>query len=167
MNLIACVDKNYGIGIDDKILFRISSDLKYFKEMTNNKVVVMGYNTFLSLPNSKPLNNRINIIVTQKNIKIDNAIVVNSISKLFSELKNYKTQDIFVIGGEQIYKELIDYCELAYITNVNKVTNANKFAPNLDRMENWKQIKASNKYFDNDLEYVFITYKNLNPKKYI
>ena len=57
MNLIACVDKNYGIGIDDKILFRISSDLKYFKEMTNNKVVVMGYNTFLSLPNSKPLNN--------------------------------------------------------------------------------------------------------------
>lgn len=165
MNLIVCVDKNYGIGMDNKILFRISSDLKYFKEMTNNKVVVMGYNTFLSLPNSKPLNNRINIILTQKNIKIDNAIVINSISKLFSELKNYKTQDIFVIGGEQIYKELINYCELAYITKVNKVTNANKFAPNLDKIGNWEQIGISDKHFNNGLEFVFITYKNLNPKK--
>lgn len=166
MNLIICVDKNYGIGRDDKLLFKISDDLKFFKKMTTNKVVVMGYNTFISLPNCKPLKNRTNIILTKKNLVIDNAIVVNSISKLFNELKNYKTQDIFVIGGEQVYKELTDFCELAYITKVNKITNANKFAPNLDKNQNWKQIQISEKYFDKDLEYIFTIYKNLNPKGY-
>ncbi len=167
MNLIVCIDNNYGIGFDNNILFKISNDLNHFKNLTIGNIVVMGYNTLISLPNGKPLKDRTNIILTKKDITINGAIVVNSIQELFDKLKKYTSKDIFVIGGEQIYKQLLDYCKFAYVTKVNKSTNANKFAPNLDKNQNWKQIKISDKHFDGNLEYVFTIYKNLNPKKYI
>ena len=166
MNMIFCVDKNYGIGKDNQMLFNLKTDLAYFKEKTINKVVVMGYNTFLSLPDSKPLKNRINIILTTKNIKIDNTIVVHTLDELFNTLKNYNSEDIFVIGGASIYNLLLPYCKRFYCTKVDAEKPATVFAPNLDKTENIKLVKTSRIFTENSLNFRFLEYKNENTITY-
>lgn len=100
MNLIACIDNNWGIGYNNNLLFHIPDDLKRFKEITNNKVVVMGRKTFESLPNVKPLPNRINIVITKdKKYRPNSVVVINSFEELLLHLKIYKQENIFIIGG--------------------------------------------------------------------
>lgn len=166
MNMIFCADKNYGIGKDNQMLFNLKTDLLYFKEKTIDKVVVMGYNTFLSLPNSKPLKNRINIILTSKNIKIDNAIVVHTKDELFNTLKNYNSEDIFIIGGASIYNLLLPYCKKIYCTKVDAEKFATVFAPNLDETHNIKLIKTSKPFTENGLTFKFLEYENENTLPY-
>lgn len=142
MNAIVAIDKNYAIGKDNDLLFRISADLKNFKKLTTDKVIVYGYNTLQTFPNQKPLKNRINIIITSKNIKIEGAIIVHNLKELFKELKKYNDEDIFIIGGESVYKQLIPYCSKCFLTKVYeepKVTG-NKFFPNID---NWDIINCT------------------------
>lgn len=166
MNLIMCVDNNFGIGKNNSLLFNIPTDLKYFSNLTKNKVVVMGYNTLLSLPNSQPLKNRINIVLTRKNLTIDNIVVCNSLQDLFNKLKNYNGDEIFVIGGEQIYKLLLPYCKLAYVTKVFQTTDADKYAPNFDKLSNWELISSSEKQNENNLIFSFLVYKNKSVLEY-
>lgn len=163
MNLIFCVDKNFGIGINNQMLFTIKQDLKYFKEKTLNKVVVMGYNTLLSLPRQEPLKNRINIVLTSKNVKIENAIVVHNLTELLKILKNYNSNDIFIIGGESVYFLLMPYCDTAYCTKVNCNKKASVFAPNLDNSPDWEKVRESEIFKENNLNFKFVEYKNKKP----
>ena len=112
MNLIAAVDKNWAIGKDNKLLVSIPIDMKFFRETTTGKVVVMGRKTLESFPNGLPLKNRTNIVLTHNaNYDGKGAIVVNTMEALLEELKKYNSEDIYVIGGEQIYKALLPYCD--------------------------------------------------------
>ena len=109
INIIVAVDKNLGIGKDNKLLAHIKSDLEYFKRTTNGHIIVMGYNTYLSLP-KKPLPNRLNIVLTKKDIKLEGAIVVHSIDELFNKLKEFgEDREVFICGGESIYKQMMPY----------------------------------------------------------
>ncbi|MBO5098077.1 MAG: dihydrofolate reductase, partial [Agathobacter sp.] len=109
MNLIAAVDKNWAIGKNNQLLVRIPMDQKFFRETTTGKVVVMGRKTLESFPNGLPLKNRTNIVLTRnKNYKVNDAIIVHSMEELHEELKKYNSEDIYIIGGEQIYKALVD-----------------------------------------------------------
>jgi len=161
MNIIAAVDQNWGIGFGGKLLISIPDDMKFFREKTQNKVVVMGRKTLQSLPGGIPLKNRINMVLTKSNLQnLKGAIVCESLGSLFKQFKNYDSNDIFIIGGEQIYNLLLPFCKYAYITKIGKAYFADKFLPNLDLLNNWKIIKQSQPMVYNGVGYSFFTYVN-------
>lgn len=160
MNLIAAVDLNWGIGFNSGLLEKIPEDMKYFKEKTLGKVIIMGRTTFESLPNKKPLEQRINIVLTKnKNYKVEGAILCYSLEELFKELKKYNEEDIFIIGGESIYSQLIPHCNKAYITKIYKSYVHNKVLVNLDNDEQWKKVSTSGeREFKQEIYYSFNIY---------
>lgn len=165
MNLIVAVDNNNCIGKDNQLAYRISSDLKNFKELTTNKVVIYGRKTLETFPNKKPLKNRTNIILSRnKDLIIEGAIVKNSIDDVFDEIKKYDTKDIFIIGGEEIYKLFFDYCDTCYLTSINAECDGNKFFPELN-IEEWKTPGVTI-HSENNLDYtygIFTRKKNVKP----
>ena len=109
--------------------------MKFFRETTTGKVVVMGRKTLESFPNGQPLKKRVNIVLTHdKNFKAGDAIIVHSMEELREELKKYPSEDIYVIGGETIYKQLLDDCDVAHITKIDYAFEADAYFPNLDEM---------------------------------
>ena len=166
MNLIAAVDLNWGIGYKCELLERIPEDMKYFKEKTQGKIIVMGRTTLESLPNKKPLEKRINIVLTKnKNYKCEGVILCYSLEELFKELKKYKEEDIFIIGGESIYSQLISHCHKAYITKIYKEYMHDKVLVNLDNSEQWEKVSTSGKReFKEGIVYSFNTYTKKNSR---
>ena len=165
MNLIVAVAKDYAIGKDNKLLFSLPSDMKYFKEKTLNKVVVMGEKTYLSLP-KRPLVNRINIVLSDnKNFAPEGAIVVNNLDELFSQLKKYNDDDIFVCGGASVYNLLMEYCHLAYVTIVDKIVPADAYI--IAPIKKGFVLKESSQTFEeNGLKFTFNVFENKKPKEY-
>ena len=162
MNLIAAVDRNWAIGKNNQLLVRIPMDQKFFIETTTGKVVVMGRKTLESFPNGLPLKNRTNIVLTHnKNYDGKGAIVVNTMEELLEELKKYNSEDIYVIGGEQIYKAMLPYCDVAHITKIEFAYDADAYFPNLDEMPEWKIVADSEEQTYFDLEFFFYKYQRV------
>ena len=159
MNLIVAVDKNWAIGFKNKLLVSIPEDMKFFRESTTGKVVVMGKNTLESFPGSKPLKNRVNIVIAlEKTYKVDGAIVVNSIEEALEEIKKYNSEDVYVIGGGSIYKQMLDYCDTAYVTYVDYGYEADTYFPNLEEKEEWVLAEEGEEQTYFDVEYYFRKY---------
>ena len=118
MKAIVAVDKNWGIGKNNDLLFSIPEDMKFFRETTKGKVVVMGSNTLKSLPNGNPLKNRVNIVLS-KTVKRDDCIIVNNVEQLLETVKLYNPDDVYVMGGAMVYKTLLPYCSEILVTKVN------------------------------------------------
>ena len=119
MNLIVAVDENWAIGKDNKLLVSIPSDMKFFRETTTGKVVVMGRKTLESFPNGLPLKNRTNIVLTRnRDYQVKDAIVVHSVPELLVKLDKYSSEDVYVIGGDSVYQELLPYCDVAHVTKI-------------------------------------------------
>lgn len=159
MNLIVVVDKNWGIGKNNDLLFSLKKDMKFFRETTTGKVVVVGANTFLSFKNGA-LPNRTNIVLDASGKKHDGAICVASVEELFKTLQNYDTQDVFVCGGASVYSLLLPRCSKAYVTKVNADGQAQVFFPNLDDMTDWQLVSQSETVQDGEYEITFCTYFN-------
>ena len=160
MNLIAAVDKNWAIGRNNKLLVSIPDDMKFFRETTTGKVVVMGRKTLESFPGKKPLKNRVNIVLTSDNsYQVDGAVIVHDMDELHEELKKYDSQDIYVIGGESIYRQLLDECDVAHITKIDFFYEADAWFPNLDEKEEWVVTSDSEEQTYFDLEYYFYKYE--------
>lgn len=160
MNLIAAVDKNWAIGRNNKLLMSIPDDMKFFRETTTGKVVVMGRKTLESFPGKKPLKNRVNIVLTSDNsYQVDGAVIVHDMDELHEELKKYDSQDIYVIGGESIYRQLLDECDVAHITKIDFSYEADAWFPNLDEKEEWVVTADSEEQTYFDLEYYFYKYE--------
>ena len=159
MNLIVAVDKNWGIGFENKLLVSIPDDMKFFRETTTGKVVVMGRKTLESFPGGRPLKNRTNIVLTKnKNYKADGAIIVHTLEQLREELKKYPSEDIFVIGGASIYEALLDDCDVAHVTKIDYAYRADAYFPNLDEKPEWKIVADSDEQTYFNLEYRFYQY---------
>ena len=162
MNLIAAVDENWAIGNKNQLLVSIPADMKFFRETTVNKVVVMGRKTLESFPGGQPLKKRTNIVLTRdKNYKVKDAIVVNTIEALLEELKKYDEEDIYVIGGDSVYRQMLPYCKLAHITKIHHAYEADTHFPNLDEMEDWEITGISDEQTYFDLEYEFVRYERV------
>lgn len=160
MNLIAAVDKNWAIGRNNKLLVSIPDDMKFFRETTTGKVVVMGRKTLESFPGKKPLKNRVNIVLTaDQNYQVDGAVIVHDLDELHEELKKYPSEDIYVIGGESIYRQLLDECDVAHITKIDFAYEADAWFPNLDEKEEWVVTADSEEQTYFDLEYYFYKYE--------
>lgn len=159
--LSVAVSENWGIGYKNELLFRISEDLKRFKALTTGKTIVMGHNTFKSLPNAKPLPNRTNIVLSRDTaLKIPGVTVCNSLG----DLKPYLRGDVFIIGGEQIYKLLLGYCEAAYVTQIQSAPPADAFMPNLSALQNWELTEQELPKQDGNLTYKYSIFTNKSVK---
>ena len=160
MNIIAAVDNNWAIGNKDDLLVRIPNDQKFFREETTGKVVVLGRKTLATFPQGMPLPNRKNIILSQKpDFQVKNATVVHSVEELLEELKQYPSEDVYIIGGESVYRQLLPYCDVCQITKINKTYAADRYFPNLDDMPEWEITGESDEQTYFDLEYVFQKYE--------
>ena len=163
MNIIVAADKNWAIGKNNKLLVSIPQDMKFFRETTTGKVVVMGRKTLESFPGGQPLKKRVNIVLTSdKNYHVNVADIVHSIDALLEELKKYPAEDIYVIGGESIYRQLLPYCDKAYVTKIEHAYDADTFFPNLDEDPQWRMTKTSDEQTYFDLEYEFTIYERLS-----
>ncbi len=161
MNIIAAADLNWGIGKDNQLLDHIPEDMKFFRETTSGKAVIMGKNTFLSFPNQKPLPKRLNIVLTHdKSFAPEGVVVCDSIEKAIEIAKaDYTDEDIFFIGGESVYNEAEKFCDTAYITKIDNSYDADRFLLNFDENTDWYIKNESMIKTEKGLYITFVTYK--------
>ena len=156
MNLIVGVDKNWAIGNKGKLLVSIPNDMKMFRAETTGKVVVLGRKTLATFPQGKPLKNRTNIILTRDaSFTADDAIIVHSVDELLEEVKKYPCEDVYVIGGDSVYKQLLPYCDMAIVTKADHAFEADAYFPNLEADPEWKMTAESEEQTYFSLEYTF------------
>lgn len=161
LKAIVAVDENWGIGYNGDLLASIPDDLKHFKNITTGSTVVMGLNTWNSLPR-KPLPNRTNIVIRPGTPEFDKGQDVIKMD-LETLLERFELDGGFVIGGGSIYKQLLPYCDQVYITKIYKnFENVDTFFPNLDATGEWvaKPIDVPHTY--NDLTYQFWVYDRIS-----
>ena len=167
MNLIVAVDNNWAIGKDNNLLTTIPEDLRFFREMTTNNVIVMGRKTLESFPEAKPLANRTNIVITNNpNYKAKGVTLVYSIDEAMEEIKKYPAEEVFIIGGQTIYEQFLDYCHVAHVTKINYSYDADTYFPNLDDKDVWEIQGISEEYTYHDLDYKFYKYVNKKAKEF-
>ena len=165
ISAIVAVDQNWGIGYNGKLLARIPEDLKRFKELTIGNIVVMGRKTWNSLP-VNPLPNRTNIIITK------NPIYFTTKKGAFRQDLEHTVQDMinmkndfewFVIGGGEIYKQLLPYCDRVYVTKIEKsYKNVDTYFPNLDKDPNWEVSTCTELRDYKNIPYAFLTYDRIS-----
>ncbi len=162
MNIIVAVDKNWAIGYNNRLLVSIPSDMKFFRETTTGKVVVMGRKTLESFPNGLPLKNRTNIVLTgNQDYRAKDAVICHTVEEVLAELEKYDEEDIYIIGGESIYRQFLPYCKVAHVTKINHAYEADSYFPNLDEMPEWKITADSEEQTYFDLEYTFLKYERV------
>ena len=160
-------DKKWGIGKRNGLLFSLPLDMKFFRETTRGHVVAMGENTLISFPNSQPLKNRTNIVLSQDvTHNYDGVINVHSFEDFLKMIKDYSLrEDVYIIGGASIYRQTLPYVDKVLLTKVNEDGGAEVFYTNLDELENFECIDEGTPLDDNGHEIRFTTYINKNPQK--
>lgn len=157
--MIASADKNWGIGEKNALLVQIPRDMQRFREKTMGQIVVMGRKTLESLPNGLPLAGRVNVILSSRpSYSVKNAVVVHSIEELMTFLREQE-EEVYVIGGESIYKQLLPYCDTVLLTKINHTYSCDAYFPNMDEQEEWELVSESEEHTYFDLEYTFTIYE--------
>ena len=160
MNLIVNVDSNWAIGYRGKLLVSIPEDMKFFRSETTGKVVVLGRKTLDTFPGGQPLKNRTNIILTRNpNYQVKGAIICHSVEEVLEELKKYNSEDVYIIGGDSIYREFLPYCDVAHVTRTDHVYDADAWFPNLEEDPAWVLTGESEEKTYFDLEFRFCRYE--------
>lgn len=160
MNCIVAVDQNWAIGKDNKLLVSIPADMKFFRETTAGGVVILGRKTLETFPGGQPLKNRINIVITRnKDYNVKGATVVHSIDEALKAAEAYNSEDVYVIGGDSIYKQMLPYCDVAIVTKIDYAYEADTYFPNLDENDEWEMTATSEEQTYFDLEYAFTKYE--------
>ncbi len=160
MNMIVAVDSNWAIGCKNQLLISIPADHKMFRKETLGKVVVLGRKTLETFPNGLPLSQRTNIILSSNNdYKVKDATVVHGIEELLEELKQYDTNDVYIIGGETVYRQMLPYVDTVHVTKIDREYEADAFFPNLDKMPDFKITAVSDEQVYFDTTYAFKKYE--------
>ena len=165
MKLIVAVDEKWGIGKNGDLLLSIPDDMLYYRETTRGKVVVMGYTTLLSLPNSKPAPGRLNLVLADiPGLKVSGAVVCGSMKQLHRMIGQFAPDDVFDVGGGSMYRQLLPYCHAAHITKMRFDGEADTYIPNLDETPGWS-VKTESEIKEHDgIYYSFVEYSNADPK---
>ena len=160
MNLIVAVDENWAIGNKNELLIRIPADHKMFRQETTGKVIVLGRKTLETFPQGLPLKNRTNIILSSNpEYKVKDAVVVHSVEELLKELEQYNTEDVYIAGGESIYRQMLPYCDVAHVTKIDYAYTADAYFPDLDKKPEWKITADSEEQIYFDITYRFVKYE--------
>lgn len=160
ITLIAAVGKNLELGIGNTLIWSIPEDLKFFRENTVGKTIVMGMNTLKSLP--KLLPNRKHVVLTRKNVELDPSIVVvHSIDELLSYIDSLD-EEVMIIGGAQIYNQMIGYANKMLLTEIDDTKNADVYFPSFC-LDDWNR-EVDSKHSYNDINYSHVTYTRKKKK---
>ena len=155
MQAIVAVSQSWGIGKGGDLLFRLPSDLRRFKAMTTGHTVIMGRKTLDSLPGGKGLPHRRNLVLSrQSDFAPDRAEVIHSVEDILKTAED----DAFVIGGQQVYEQLLPYCARVYVTKVLADPEADAFFPDLDKLPGWKVASAGEMLTENGLSFQYMEY---------
>ena len=155
MQAIVAVSQSWGIGKGGDLLFRLPSDLRRFKAMTTGHTVIMGRKTLDSLPGGKGLPHRRNLVLSrQSDFAPDRAEVIHSVEDILKTAED----DAFVIGGQQVYEQLLPYCTRVHITKVLSDPEADAFFPDLDKLPEWKVASAGEMLTENGLSFQYMEY---------
>ena len=165
ISILNC-DKEYGIGKKNGLLFELKEDMRYFRKTTLNHVVAMGENTLLSFPNQKPLKNRTNIVLSSDfTHNYEDVINVHDFQQFLNVVDNYsKKEDVYIIGGASMYRQMLPYVDYVYLTKVDAVGHAEVFFVNIDEDENFEVVSESDPVQDGDYTIKFVVYKNKNKQ---
>lgn len=166
MILIFAVDENWNIGYKGDVLIKISEDLRRFKRFTTGNIIIMGRKTFDSLPDSKALPDRINIVMTRrKDFNPPNTIVVNSVDELYQTLEEINPKgemENYCIGGGIVAEAVLNACHKAYITKVYKnFPKADAHLHNLDKDPDWEVEKVHPMKDFHGVKYQYVDYKRI------
>lgn len=160
MNIIVTVDNNWAIGNKGGLLVRIPNDNKALRQETTGKVVVMGRKTLETFPQGKPLTGSINIILsTNPDYQVKGANVVHDIEELLEELKKYNNDEIYIIGGESVYRMMLPYCDVVHVTKIDHNYEADAYFPNLDMLKEWEITAEGEEQTYFDIAYEFVEYR--------
>lgn len=156
MNAIVAVDENWGIGKDGRLLCHISGDLRYFKSVTMGHPVILGRKTLGTFPGGKPLPGRENwVLSTTMERAPEGARVFRSVE----ELLEMDTKDAFLIGGAEVYRQLLERCQRVYVTKIQRAFEADAFFPNLDQLDGWELERRGDEMEENGIRFRFDVYK--------
>ncbi len=167
ISAIVAVDKDWGIGFEGQLLERLPPDMKYFKETTENHMVICGRKTWESIPSkNKPLSKRLAIIISSKGFKVEPGAVFLDMPHAMAHINQVKDdndQEWFVIGGGEIYKQLLPYCDRVYVTQILKShENVDTYFPNLDKDPNWEVSTCTELRDYGNIPYAFLTYDRIS-----
>lgn len=169
MKLVVAVDKNWGIGNRGELLARVRADLRYFQSLTKGFNVILGSKTLMTFPGGRVLKDRTNFVLSRNpEFSPEGAIVVNSIDDLLQKVKDIPTDEVFVIGGANVYEQLLPYCDTAYVTKFNKSFECDAFFENLDNSNEWELVSVGEDQITNpqtdtepDMTFCFTTYRRV------
>ena len=160
MNLIVAADSRWGIGKNGGLLADLPTDMKYFREHTRDKVVVMGRKTLESLPGKKGLPKRVNFVLTSNpDFEAERCTVVHSEDELWEAVSEYEPDDVFLIGGATLYNRFYKYCDKLYVTKIDADLDADTFIVDFDKDPDFEIISESEPVTENGLTYRFVIYK--------
>lgn len=170
MKLVVAVDNEWGIGYRGELLARVRADLKNFQSLTKGNVVILGSKTLATFPGGRVLKDRINIVLSRNpDYSPEGAVMARSMEELLEILGAYNADDVFVIGGSQIYSQLLPYCDTAYVTKFHKSFEKDAYFENLDASKDWKLVEVSDEYITNpetdtetDMKFTFCTYRRVS-----
>ena len=163
MNLIVAADKNWGIGRDGGLLASIPTDMRYFRDRTMGKVVVMGRRTLESMPGRKGLPGRTNYVLTSDpDFCAERCITVNSIDELRGEIAKFDPEDVFLIGGATLYNRLYKECDRLYVTRIDADLDADTFITDFSEDPDFELESESDPLSENGLTYCFTVYRKKN-----
>ena len=154
MQAIVCVSENWGIGLDGDLLFRISADMKRFRELTVGKTVIYGARTLKTFPGGKPLAGRRNIILTHSEAPIEGAELAHTPE----EAAALAGDDAIVVGGASVYTQMRPYFDRVLATKVFAAPKADSYFPNLDNHPDWQVERASGILEENGLKFQYVDY---------
>ena len=155
-SIIAAIGKNNELGKDNNLIWHLPNDLKFFKETTTGKTIIMGRRTFESLPRMLP--NRHHIVLSSSNDFPSEVSVYNNLDDLLKDYKDSE-EELFVIGGASIYKLFLDYSDKLYLTEIDASEEADAYFPKFDKNDFEYELLKENE--DNGIKYKHVLYKRI------
>ena len=159
MKAIVVVDENWNIGRDGGLLVHLSGDLKYFKQRTIGKTIVIGRKTLESFPGAKPLPGRPNLVLTRNPEYCPEGVQIFNSKEQLMEHLGPDTEDVFICGGENIYRQFLEECDTFYVTKIYDSFPADRSFPDLDKRDDMEVTWQSEEQEEKGIRYQFFEYK--------
>ena len=163
LQAVAAVDENWGLGREGRLLARVAPDMKRFRQLTTGQRVIYGRKTLATFPEEKPLPARENILLTHDpHFQAEGIVPVHSLAELERLLRQRQAAEPkinFVIGGAEVYRQLLPWCSQAHITLLHRTFPADRFLPPLSGRSDWCLDRCDGPYEWQGLSYSFCTYK--------
>lgn len=166
MRAILSADEHWGIGRENRLLVRIPQDMKYFRNETVGKAVIMGRKTLESFPGGQPLPGRLNVVLTRNAAcRVKGGVVAHSVEEALEAVRDYVPEDVYCIGGGSVYRLFLPYCDTVFVTRIQYTYEADTYFPDLDALPEWQLAGSSEEQTYFDLAYEFCRYERVGRKQ--